>query len=134
MTALSQPLTVAVVEDDPRIRRLIADEVADEGHQVECFTSAEAFLDSLTPDRFDLVLLDLMLPGMTGLDCLLALRALAPSEQPSARLVVVTALNDSVMRQQVLNAGAQEYILEPDLFLQLPDLLTRSAKWSEREP
>ena len=47
MTGPSQHLTVAVVEDDPRIRQLIEDEVVDEGHQVESFVSAE----SLHEDR-----------------------------------------------------------------------------------
>ena len=45
MTGSSQHLTVAVVEDDPRIRQLIEDEVVDEGHQVESFVSAESFLE-----------------------------------------------------------------------------------------
>ncbi|WP_392349542.1 response regulator [Parasynechococcus sp.] len=134
MTALSAPLTVAVVEDDPRIRRLIEDEVVDEGHRVECFNSAEGFLEAITPDRFDLVLLDLLLPGMTGLDCLLALQALPTAEQPTAPVIVVTALNDGDMRDQVLKAGAQEYILKPDLFLRLPDLLMQTSKRPTVEP
>ena len=47
MTGPSQHLTVAVVEDDPRIRQLIEDEVVDEGHQVESFVSAESFLEKV---------------------------------------------------------------------------------------
>ena len=57
MATLSKPLMVAVVEDDPRIRQLIEDEVVDEGHRVDSFSTAEAFLDVFQAKRFDLVLL-----------------------------------------------------------------------------
>ena len=60
-------LRVAVVEDDPRIQQLISAEITDEGHACICFGSAEDFLDEAGSDRFDLLLLDLMLPSMDGL-------------------------------------------------------------------
>ena len=56
-------LHVAVVEDDPRIQQLISAEITDEGHACICFGSAEDFLDEAGSVRFDLLLLDLMLPG-----------------------------------------------------------------------
>ena len=57
-------LRVAVVEDDPRIQQLISAEITDEVHACICFGSAEDFLDEAGSDRFDLLLLDLMLPGL----------------------------------------------------------------------
>ena len=54
---------LAVVEDDPRIQQLISAEITDEGHACICFGSAEVFLDEVGSDRFDLLLLDLMLRG-----------------------------------------------------------------------
>jgi CheY-like chemotaxis protein len=60
-------LHVAVVEDDPRIQQLISAEITDEGHACICFGSAEDFLVEAISERFDLLLLDLMLPGMDGL-------------------------------------------------------------------
>ena len=86
-------LRVAVVENDPRIQQLIIAEITDEGHACICFGSAEDFLDEAGSDRFDLLLLDLMLPGMDGLACLKQLQLKAPSE-PALRVVIVTALND----------------------------------------
>ena len=62
-----------------------------------------------------------MLPGMDGLACLRELRRL-PSETPH-RVVIVTALNDTEARQQALSLGAEDYILKPDLFERLPQLL-----------
>ena len=55
------------MEDDSRIQQLISAEISDEGHACICFGSAEDFLDEAGSERFDLLLLDLMLPGVVGL-------------------------------------------------------------------
>ena len=114
-------LLITIVEDNPLIRQLMAEEIEDEGHRVSSFSSAEEFLPVATQLKSDLVLLDLMLPGMDGLACLRELRRL-PSETPH-RVVIVTALNDTEARQQALSLGAEDYILKPDLFERLPQLL-----------
>ena len=67
-----------------------------------------------------------MLPGMDGLACLKQLQLQAAS-QPPLRVVIVTALNDAYKKQEALANGAEAYMLKPDLFEQLPQLLqTRS--------
>ena len=114
-------LLITIVEDNPLIRQLMAEEIEDEGHSVSSFSSAEEFLPVAAKLKSDLVLLDLMLPGMDGLACLRELRRL-PSETPH-RVVIVTALNDTEARQQALSLGAEDYILKPDLFERLPQLL-----------
>ena len=80
MEETPKALRVAVVEDDPRIQQLISAEITDEGHACICFGSAEDFLDEAGSDRFDLLLLDLMLPGMDGLACLKQLQHQAASQ------------------------------------------------------
>lgn len=121
----SKPITVAVVEDNPRIRELLREEILDEGHQILDFSSAEEFLEAFSnrEERFDLVLLDLMLPGMDGLCCLRSMRQ--TSMMP--RVVIVTALNDSEKRRQALADGAEDYVLKPDLFQRLPEILGSAA-------
>ena len=114
-------LLITIVEDNPLIRQLMEEEIEDEGHRVSSFSSAEEFLPVAAKLKSDLVLLDLMLPGMDGLACLRELRRL-PSETPH-RVVIVTALNDTEARQQALSLGAEDYILKPDLFERLPQLL-----------
>ena len=122
MAETPKALRVALVEDDPRIQQLISAEVTDEGHDCICFGSAEDFLLSAGSERFDLVLLDLMLPGMDGLACLKQLQ-LKAAEGPTTRVVIVTALNDADKRQEALSNGAEAYVIKPDLFEQLPQLL-----------
>ena len=120
-------ITVAVVEDNPRIRELLEEEIRDEGHHVFSFGTAEEFLCAIENSAFqsDLVLLDLMLPGMDGLDCLRKLKRDSTTSEPgrSPRVVIVTALNDADKRRQALADGAEDYVLKPDLFLRLPELL-----------
>ena len=125
---------VAVVEDDPRIRQLIEDEVVDEGHRVVSFSTAEAFLEVFKVERFDLVLLDLMLPGMNGLACLKAMTSQASDRNALPLVVMVTALNDRDMKRQTLEAGASDYILKPDLFVRLPELLQNLREAPATEP
>ena len=112
---------VAVVDDDQRLRTLIQEELVDEGVQPVPCTSAEELLELIKHDQLDLILLDLMMPGMDGMSCLKALEEI-PCKVP---ILVVTALSDELKRQEVMKHGASEYILKPDLFERLPDLLNR---------
>ena len=130
MPQSSEGLIVAVVEDDPRIGELIHEEICDEGHCCRGFSTAEAFLNDVEQLNPDLVLMDLMLPGMDGLNCLRTFRQMPGFQQ--CPVVIVTALNDSAKRRESRELGAIDYILKPDLFDQLPQLLaTLSRKSTE---
>ena len=118
-----ESLMVSIVEDDPRIRQLIEEEVIDEGHSTRCFGTAEEFLKVTSEIQFDLVLLDLMLPGMDGLDCLEAMNQ-QPKSKP-CKVVIVTALNDPEKRRKALNMGAMDYIMKPYIFESLSEILNK---------
>ena len=120
-------LVVAVVEDDPRIQQLLLAEIQDEGHNGVIFNSAEDFLENASSQAFDLVLLDLMLPGMDGLACLKQMQDNAVQASPP-RVVIVPALNDADKKQEALSNGAEDYVLKPDLFERLPELLHPSQQ------
>ena len=127
---LARQLSVAVVEDNPHIRQLLQDEIHDEGHRMIGFSSAEDFLATYGEEPIDLILLDLMLPGMDGLSCLQQLK-INQSQDGCPRVVIVTALDDAEKRRIALDNGAEEYILKPDLFLRLPDLLRSETTLTE---
>ena len=128
MPQSSEGLIIAVVEDDPRIEELIHEEICDEGHCCRGFSTAEAFLNDVEQLNPDLVLMDLMLPGMDGLNCLRTFRQMPGFQQ--CPVVIVTALNDSAKRRESRELGAIDYILKPDLFDQLPQLLATLARIS----
>ena len=75
-----------------------------------------------------------MLLGMNFLDYLHTLQGMPWGDQVKPIVIVVTALNDGEMRQQVFEAGASDYILKPDLLLCLPELLSRHAEGAATEP
>ena len=127
---LARQLSVAVVEDNPHIRQLLQDEIHDEGHRMIGFSSAEDFLATYGEEPIDLILLDLMLPGMDGLSCLQQLK-INQSQDGCPRVVILTALDDAEKRRIALEKGAEEYILKPDLFLRLPDLLQSETTVTE---
>ena len=128
MPQSSEGLIIAVVEEDPRIGALIHEEICDEGHCCRGFSTAEAFLNDVEQLNPDLVLMDLMLPGMDGLNCLRTFRQMPGFQQ--CPVVIVTALNDSAKRRESRELGAIDYILKPDLFDQLPQLLATLARIS----
>jgi len=126
LSGKTQPLTVAIVDDDPRIRELLKEEIQDEGHHVLSFESAESLLGNTSLESIDLVLLDLMMPGMNGLECLKQLHRQACHDK-LPRIVVVSALSDPSKQRQVLEAGAESYVIKPDLFERLPTLLNGAS-------
>ena len=69
-----------------------------------------------------------MLPGVDGLECLRRLRELPRLQR--CPVVIVTALNDAAKRREAQKLGAFDYILKPDLFDQLPQLLATLSQLS----
>ena len=112
---------VAVVDDDPRLRELIRDELIDEGVEAVVCSDGEALLELLDQRQIDLILLDLMMPKMDGMTCLQRLK----ERFNVVPVVVVTAFNEDDKRSKAKALGARDYILKPDLFELLPELLER---------
>jgi len=101
-------LTIMAVEDDDRIRTTMRMVLEDEGFDVTEAASAEAALDAFDPRVVDLVLVDIMLPGMNGFDLCRSLRR--ASDVP---IVMVTARVDSHDVVAGLEAGADDYVRKP---------------------
>jgi len=113
--------SVAVVDDDPRIRRLLGEELEDEGYRVLLFSDGFGLLDTIDSDPPDLILLDLMMPQLDGIQCLRKTR----DSGYSGPILIFTALNDNEKRREAEEHGANEYILKPDLFENLSQVIKR---------
>jgi two-component system response regulator BaeR len=99
------PARVLVVEDEPKLAALLADYLRAAGHEVECVGDGNDALQAWTLRRHDLVLLDLMLPGMDGLSLCRQLRTLT-----AVPIVMLTARADEADRLAGLELGADDYI------------------------
>ncbi len=107
---------VFVVEDDESLRGLY--EIAfQDTFDCRCFENAESMLDELPSDRPDLIILDLMLPGMDGLKALNILKADAQSK--NIPVIIVSAKGDESVKVRGLDAGADDYISKPFSMLEL---------------
>ncbi|RDU22286.1 DNA-binding response regulator [Anaerosacchariphilus polymeriproducens] len=99
---------ILIVEDDTDINNLIAKIVEKAGHQVvQAFSGTEAQL-RLEMDSFDLIILDLMLPGITGEELIELIR-----EKAQMPILVLSAKNGLENRVNVLNLGADDYLMKP---------------------
>ena len=105
-----RPIRVAVVEDDAKLRQTLEVFINRAGDM--CFVggygSAEAALKALPSDCPDIVLMDIRLPGMNGVECVGRLR----KELPEAKSVMLTAYEDTDDVFQSLTAGAYGYLLK----------------------
>jgi len=111
---------ILVVDDDPRNVRLLKDLLAFKGYEVITAASGVAALEQVATGRPDLVLLDVLMPGMSGYEVCRALRADAATQM--LPVVMVTALDHNEERTRGLEAGADEFLTKP---IHPPELLAR---------
>lgn len=99
---------VLVIEDDDRIRRSLVMALEDEGYNVRGSATAEDGLAAHRSDAADAVLVDLMLPGIDGYECVRQLR-----RDGDATIIVVSARDDTHDIVAALEAGADDYLVKP---------------------
>ncbi len=112
---------VSVVDDDPHIRVMVAEELADSGCDVVAMTNGRGLETRLAEGGIDLVFLDVQMHDCDGIECLRDLR----SQGFTVPVVIFTSLNDPERRRQAREAGADDYVLKHELLDKLPELLER---------
>jgi two-component system KDP operon response regulator KdpE len=117
---------ILVVDDDPQIRRVMRVTLTGQGYEVDDAKNGEAALDKLREHRFDLVLLDMNMPGMGGLETCRAIRA-----QSEIAIVMLTVRDSDSDKIEALDAGADDYVLKP---YNAPELLARIRAALRRTP
>jgi two-component system alkaline phosphatase synthesis response regulator PhoP len=103
--------SILIVEDDPDIANLIAHYLEKAGHEVKRLTSGTQVMAQLRAAPADLVILDLMLPGMDGLLVCQAMRA--DSATAAIPVIMLTARGDEADRVAGLELGADDYVTKP---------------------
>ncbi len=101
--------TILIVEDEPRMRRLLEISLGEDGHTVHSVPDAETGLKNLARDSADLIVTDLKLPGMNGLDFLAEARRI----NSSIPMIVMTAYGSVETAVEAMKAGASDYVLKP---------------------
>jgi DNA-binding NtrC family response regulator len=101
--------TILIVEDEPKMLRLLELNLGEEGYSIRTAQDAEAGLNTLRREKVDLVVTDLRLPGMGGLEFLQAVKRV------DARIpvIVMTAYGTVETAVEAMKAGASDYVLKP---------------------
>lgn len=100
---------ISVVDDDESVRESLPDLLLEHGFAVEAFSSAELFLASEFVDVTDCLILDVVMPGMTGP----ALQQVLAKRAPAVPIIFITAIEDAASRQRLLKLGAIDCLLKP---------------------
>jgi DNA-binding response OmpR family regulator len=121
---------VLVVDDEAAIVELVEYHLSREGYQVDTETDGHRAVERATREPFDVVILDVMLPGMTGLDACRAIR-----QSTDIPIIMLTARKDEVDRVLGLELGADDYVTKPfsprELIARVKAILRRSQKGRE---
>jgi two-component system OmpR family response regulator len=131
---MSAAAHILIVDDHREIRDLVGRALAKEGFRVSTAPDGRAMRKVMADGRFDLVLLDLMLPGEDGLSLCRALRA-----ESNIPIIMLTAKGDEIDRVIGLELGADDYLAKPfgsrELIARIRAVLRRSrGRTTRRRP
>ena len=117
---------ILVVDDEPQIRRVLRATLAAKGYEVVDARSGEEALEALRDSRFNLVLLDINMPGIGGLETCREIRA-----SSEVAIIMLTVHNAEADKVAALDAGADDYVTKP---FSTPELLARIRAALRRQP
>lgn len=117
---------ILVVDDDPQIRRAMRATLTARGYEVGDTRTGEEALEKLREEKYDLVLLDVNMPGMGGLE---TCRMIRPTSDIA--IIMVTVSNSEKVKVEALDAGADDYVTKP---FSTPELLARIRAALRRLP
>jgi DNA-binding NtrC family response regulator len=120
----SAPGHVLVVDDHAQARESIADVLRRAGHQVDCCSSAAEALQAIERDRFDCIVTDLKMPGMSGIEFIVQLE----KRRYGAQVVMVTAHASVATAVEAMRHGAYDYIEKPFDADQLEQLVFQAVR------
>jgi CheY-like chemotaxis protein len=117
---------VLIVDDNPTNLKLVAYLVRANGYDVDTAGDAEAALAAIAANRPDVILMDLQLPGIDGLELTRRLKADPATKDIS--IIAVTAYAMKGDEEKALEAGCDDYVTKPIDTRALPELIARRAK------
>ncbi len=125
LAAEVQPLDILVVEDNPVNQIMVRAVLEKEGHRVTVVGDGHAAIESVARTRFDLVLMDIQMPGLDGVEVTRVIRARGVSSE-RLPIVALTANLTPASRIRYLQAGMNDCIGKP---FRAPDLRATIARW-----
>jgi len=123
------PKKILIVDDEPDFCDALRDFLRSKGFEVAIALSGEEALPAYMQEKPDVVLLDIQMPGMDGLETLQELKVL----DQGANVIMVTAIEDDEIVMRAMAEGALDYIIKPvDLYYLVLGLTTKSGLFGKR--
>jgi len=110
---------ILIVEDDEEMRSLLKDFIEEEGYEADFVSNGSEAFRKLVKEPFDLIITDLRMPGLTGLDIFPGMRKL----QPETAIIVITAFGSKEVCHRAFERGAAAYLEKPIHFHKLRTLI-----------
>lgn len=123
---------VLVVEDDPSMKNILVDTLEDEGHDVKSAGDGKLATSLTRNNTFDLVISDVRLPGMDGVEVLTELRNI----QPGVKCIVITGYASEDTPARAIRLGVDDYLFKPfslTYFLKIVDRVLQSEQEREQK-
>ncbi|HFZ8994232.1 TPA: acetoacetate metabolism transcriptional regulator AtoC [Citrobacter freundii] len=115
---------ILIVDDEDNIRRMLATSFSLQGHETYCASDGEAALRLFTATPPDVVLMDIRMPGMNGIDALKTMRA----QHPRIPVILMTAYAGVETAVEALRSGAFDYVIKPFDLDELTILIQRAMQ------
>jgi len=100
---------IHIIDDEPIIHEVLGDLLTSEGYEVESSLNGEEALEKYSPNTYDLILLDLLMPGMNGIEVLKRIKKI----DPQAVIIIITAYASVESAISAMKIGAFDYIQKP---------------------
>ncbi len=130
---MAEPTRIFIVEDERRIARFLQIELEHEGYATETEDNGERALERIVQGTYDLVLLDIMLPGMDGLEICRRVR-----EVSNVPIIMLTARDEVEDKVKGLDLGADDYMTKPfaiqELLARIRNALRKQRAVAENSP
>lgn len=130
---MSQGARILVVDDEPQIRRSLQVNLESRGYAVETAETGELAIQAFHNRRPDVIILDLLLPGMGGVEVVRRIRELSP-----VPIIVLSAMGEEARKVDALEMGADDYMTKPfgmdELLARIRSLLRRAAGAQSAQP
>jgi DNA-binding NtrC family response regulator len=110
---------ILIIEDDEEMRALLRDVIEEEGYQTDSVNNGSEAYRKLVKEPSDLIITDVRMPGLTGLDILPGMKKL----QPEAPVIVITAFGSEEIQRKAFEKGARAYLEKPIHFQNLRTLI-----------
>src|SRR5438093_7347735 len=121
---MSDPATLLIADDDPGLRQSLERTLTREGYRVILASDGNAALERLQAGGIDLVLTDLKMPGLTGIEVLRAAKAIAPDVD----VILLTAFGTVEEAVKAMKEGAYDFLTKPFQRAQLLRLISKALE------